>query len=46
MSKLGIILCLLIALLISIRYFNKEKSKWETCNESLIIQIIKNKCTQ
>ena len=49
MSKLGIILCILIAILISIRYFDifdKGQSKWETCKESLIVQIIQNKCTQ
>ena len=46
MSKLGIILCVLIALLISMRYFDKGQSKWETCKESLILQIIQNKCTQ
>ena len=48
MSKLGILLCLLIATLISIKYFNvfdKGHPKWETCKESLIRQIIQNTCT-
>jgi len=48
MSKLGIMLCVLIAILISIRYFDifdKGQPKWESCKESLITQIIQSKCT-
>ena len=49
MSKLGITLCVLITILISIRYFDvfdKGQPKWEKCKDSLIVQIIQNKCTQ
>jgi hypothetical protein len=48
MSKLGVILCVLIAVLISIRYFdpfNKGLADWEKCKESLLTQVISNKCT-
>jgi len=48
MSKRGIILCVLIAMLITIRYFDpfdKGLADWEKCKESLITQIISNKCT-
>ena len=48
MSKIGIILCVLIAMLITIRYFDpfdKDLADWEKCKESLITQIISNKCT-
>ncbi len=48
MSKIGIILCILIVILISIRYFDpfdKGLADWEKCKESLLIQMISNKCT-
>ena len=48
MSKIGIILCVIIVILISIRYFDpfdKGLAAWEKCKESLITQVISNKCT-
>jgi len=48
MSKIGIILCVIIVILISIRYFDpfdKGLSDWEKCKESLLTQVIANKCT-
>ena len=48
MSKIGIILCILIVILISLRYFDffdKGLADWEKCKESLLIQVITNKCT-
>ena len=48
MSKIGIILCILIVILITMRYFDpfdKGRADWEKCKESLLIQIISNKCT-
>ena len=48
MSKIGIILCILIFILISIRYFDpfdKGLADWEKCKESLLTQVFTNKCT-
>ena len=48
MHKAGIIICILIALLITIRYFDvfdKGLADWEKCKESLFSQVILNKCT-
>jgi hypothetical protein len=48
MSKIGIILCILIVILISVRYFDafdKGQAEWEKCKENLLIQVISNKCT-
>jgi hypothetical protein len=48
MSKIGIILCVIIVILISIRYFDpfdKGLADWEKCKESLLTQVIANKCT-
>ena len=48
MSKIGIILCILIVILISIRYFDpldKGQAEWEKCKENLLTQVISNKCT-
>ena len=45
MSKIGIILCILIVILITMRYFDpfdKGLADWEKCKESLLIQIISN----
>jgi hypothetical protein len=48
MSKIGIILCVLIVILISLRYFDpfdKGLAEWEKCKENLLVQVISNKCT-
>ena len=48
MSKISIILCILIVILISLSYFDpfdKGLADWEKCKESLLIQVITNKCT-
>ena len=48
MSKIGIILCILIVMLISLRYFDpfdKGLAEWEKCKENLLTQVISNKCT-
>ena len=48
MSKITIILCILIVILISLRYFDpfdKGLADWEKCTESLLVQVITNKCT-
>ena len=45
MSKIGIILCILIVILISVRYFDpfdKGQAEWEKCKENLLIQVISN----
>ena len=48
MSKIGIILCILIFILISLRYFDpfdKGLADWEKFKESLLTQVLANKCT-
>lgn len=48
MSKISIILCILIVVLITIRYFDpfdKGIADWEKCKESLLTQVLTNKCT-
>ena len=48
MSKIAIILCILIVILISIRYFDpvdKGLADWEKCKESLLTQVVSNRCT-
>lgn len=48
MSKFSIILCILIVVLITIRYFDpfdKGLAEWEKCKESLLTQVFTNKCT-
>ena len=48
MPKIMIILCILIVILISLRYFDpfdKGLADWEKCKESLLVQVITNKCT-
>ena len=44
-SWLTIIIFVLLVSLISLNYFKKSPAKWQTCKESLLIQILKNKCT-
>ena len=48
MSKISIILCILIVIFISLRYFDpfdKGLADWEKCKESLLTQVLANKCT-
>jgi len=45
-SWITILIIGLLVILISLNYFKKEPSEWETCKESLLIQVLKNKCTK
>ena len=45
----AIIMAVLIVILISLRYFDpfdKGLADWEKCKESLLVQVITNKCTK
>jgi len=45
-SWITILIITLLVALISLNYFKKEPAEWETCKESLLIQVLKNKCTK
>jgi len=45
-SWITILIIVLLVTLISLNYFKKEPAKWQTCKESLVIQVLKNKCTK
>ena len=48
MSKIGIILCIHIYILISLRYFDpfdKGLADWEKCKESLLTQVLACQCS-
>jgi len=45
-SWITILIIALLVALISLNYFKKEPAEWVTCKESLIIQVLMNKCTK
>ena len=45
-SWLTILIVFLLVSLISLNYFKREPAEWETCKESLLVQVLQNKCTK
>ena len=45
-SWLTILIVFLLVSLISLNYFKSEPAEWETCKESLLVQVLQNKCTK